>query len=382
MGKSQALMLFQKKLQDNSDNDEVLDLLQHLDYMPLVISQAAAYIQQRAPQMTVSKYLKDFQRSKKDKANLLNIAIRDRRRDSQTLHSILTTWQISFEHIQEVRPLAAQLLSLMSFFDRQGIPEELLISRRRIGDSDQDFKDNIHILRSYSLIVIGTRSDIFEMHRLVQLATKTWLERDNKLEKCKEVYITIMARNFPVGQHKNWERCQALFPHTELVIGYRPINKEFLQDWATVLFNAAWYARQVGKYNKAEEIDRRALEEREIVLGKEHPDTLTSVSNLALMLRYQGKYEAAEELNRRALKGYKIILGKEHLNTLMSVSNLALMLRYQGKYKAAKELNRRALERYKTVLGKEHLDILISVSNLALVLRDQGKDKAVKELNQ
>jgi hypothetical protein len=37
-------------------------------------------------------------------------------------------------------------------------------------------------------------------------------------------------------------------------------------------------------------------------LGKEHPDTLTSVSNVALMLYYQGEYEAAEEMTRRALE--------------------------------------------------------------------------------
>ena len=82
MDERYALMLFRKKLQDNSDDDKVLDLLHHLDYMPLAISQAAAYIQKRAPRMTVSRYLKDFQRSERDRASLLNVVIRDRRRDS------------------------------------------------------------------------------------------------------------------------------------------------------------------------------------------------------------------------------------------------------------------------------------------------------------
>ncbi|CUS08953.1 unnamed protein product, partial [Tuber aestivum] len=39
------------------------------------------------------------------------------------------------------------------------------------------------------------------------------------------------------------------------------------------------------------------------VLGKDHPDTLTSVNNLALVLRYQGKYDESEAVNRRALEG-------------------------------------------------------------------------------
>jgi len=80
---------------------------------------------------------------------------------------------------------------------------------------------------------------------------------------------------------------------------------------------------------------RRALKGKK-VLGVEHPDTLTSVSNLASLLQHQGKYEAAEEMNRRALEGYEKVLGAEHPHTLISVNNLASVLRDQGKYEDAK----------------------------------------------
>lgn len=56
------------------------------------------------------------------------------------------------------------------------------------------------------------------------------------------------------------------------------------------------------------------------------PDTLTSVSKVALLLQYQGKYEAAEEIDRRALDGCEKVLGKEHPNTLTSVVTLILRL--------------------------------------------------------
>ena len=44
-----------------------------------------------------------------------------------------------------------------------------------------------------------------------------------------------------------------------------------------------------------------------MVLGKEHPDTLTSMNNLALVLSQQGKYEQAEEMQRplRPVKHHK-----------------------------------------------------------------------------
>jgi hypothetical protein len=55
------------------------------------------------------------------------------------------------------------------------------------------------------------------------------------------------------------------------------------------------------------------------------------------MLPGQGKYEAAEEMNRRALAGYEKVLGVEHPSTLTSVSSLASVLQYYGKYHAAEE---------------------------------------------
>jgi hypothetical protein len=59
------------------------------------------------------------------------------------------------------------------------------------------------------------------------------------------------------------------------------------------------------------------------VLKVEHPDILTSVSNLIGVLQDQGKYEAAEEMNRRALKGREKVLRVEYPFTLINISNLA-----------------------------------------------------------
>ena len=57
-------------------------------------------------------------------------------------------------------------------------------------------------------------------------------------------------------------------------------------------------------------MNRRALEGREKVLGKEHPDTLTSVSNLAVTWRDRASMKEAEAMNRRALEGSEKVLGK------------------------------------------------------------------------
>jgi tetratricopeptide (TPR) repeat protein len=75
------------------------------------------------------------------------------------------------------------------------------------------------------------------------------------------------------------------------------------------------------------------------VLGKEHPDTLTSMNNLASVLSNQGKYEQAEEMHRQALRLRETVLGKEHPSTLTSMNNLASVLSDQGKYEQAEEMH-------------------------------------------
>ncbi|KAI9869697.1 MAG: hypothetical protein M1823_008984, partial [Watsoniomyces obsoletus] len=52
--------------------------------------------------------------------------------------------------------------------------------------------------------------------------------------------------------------------------------------------NLALVLDRQGKYEEAEAMHRRALEAREKVLGREHPDTLTSVSQLGSVLERQG----------------------------------------------------------------------------------------------
>jgi tetratricopeptide (TPR) repeat protein len=265
----------------------------------------------------------------------------------------------------------------MSLFDQQGIPEALLHQNYQDdSDIEANFEDDLSTLTSFLLVTMNVKGNEFEMYRLVQFLMKKWLELYDELENWKEKHIDIMEDAFPVRKHENRAICGLLFPHAQMVLLYCPTNEVYLAQWASILFNAAWYSRERGSYNIAEEMACRSLAGYEKALGEEHLNTLASVSNLAVGLLYQGKYEQAEELNRRALVRYEKVLGQEHPNTLVSVSNLALVLQYQGKYEQAEELNRRALAGSEKVLGKEHPDTLISVYCLAYLLhqRDEYED--------
>jgi tetratricopeptide (TPR) repeat protein len=419
-----AHALLYKKLGDRVEKgDGIAELAAALEYMPLALVQAAAYIRERAPRSSVRQYLAEYRESDSRKTSLLNREAGHLRRDVAASNSVLLTWQISFDHIRSSRRSAADLLSLMSFFDRQGIQEVLL--RNPSGTTDDDnFENDVLTLRDYSFITVTKETNTFEMHNLVQLATRTWLENHGQLHRWQDQFISKLCAEMPTGRHENWQKCQVLFPHARAALAQRPQNKDSLKEWALLLYKAAQYAwqrgrageaehmstvsmevrREVcgegsadtlssmeligqarergGRWKEAELMNRQTLALKETVLGRKHPDTLTSMSNLALVLVRQGKYEEAEAMNRQTLALFKMVLGREHPSTLTTMSNLALVLDSQGKYKEAEAMNRQTLALKETVLGRKHPDTLTSMDNLAQVLGRQGKYEEAEAMNR
>ncbi|KAL9577919.1 MAG: hypothetical protein Q9203_007282, partial [Teloschistes exilis] len=252
MAQSHALALFKKKLGSLYDGSNAGELAAALEYMPLAIIQSAAYIKPRAPRYSMRQYLDDFRKSDSNKSSLLKYEGGQLRRDWQAKNSIIITWQISFEYVRREWPSAADLLSLMSFFDRQGIPDFLVRNRAQAGggcgsgcgsqsqsqsqsqhqrhrhldwsqeredgkessenslsDSNEDdgFEHDVQVLRDYSFISCDT-DQTFEMHALVQLAMRKWLEANEQLEKWKQQYIRSLSAAFPSGEYENFPTCQ------------------------------------------------------------------------------------------------------------------------------------------------------------------------------
>ncbi len=409
----EAIELLQLKLKGSASSFDVFSterLLDVLGSIPLAITQAAAFINRN--RMTIQSYLAALEKDKQNLTDYLSQELQDPRRPRGFPNSVFRTWKLSFDQILTQEPQTAKLLSLIAMLDPQRIPEKLL---RRPAERDVDFRMAIGTLDGFALISQEIGGETYTIHPLVQASVHYWLEQRSEKADYAGQALQLLAEEFPNGEHEHKETCESMLAHAQAVLWHKCISENDMRHRAALLYNIGWFnwrqgryvsayqaasesyniyreragdiatatlsslsllalvLRYQGKYEAAEEMNRRALEGREKVLGVEHPDTLTSVSNLASVLRDQGKYEAAEEMNRRALEGREKVLGVEHPDTLTSVDNLASVLRYQGKYEAAEEMNRRALEGYEKVLGVEHPDTLTSVYSLAYLFHHQQR---------
>ncbi|KAJ5453834.1 uncharacterized protein N7458_004790 [Penicillium daleae] len=252
MTEQDAVTLFEKKLGPQTEEEVVIELTTALDLMPLAIVQAAAYIKQRAPRCTVQQYLEQFRKDDRRRTKLLDHEGGRLRRDWDAKNSILVTWHISFDYLQQTRKSAADLLSLMSFFDRQGIPECCLRKRAKtveehVNDSnqevadndslasstiDEEFEEDIHKLQSFSFISTTSDGTTFEIHRLVQLATRNWLETHGQFNKWKQIFISNLSREFPSQTlgYENLSKSESLFPHVRLIMTHYPDLNDCLES--------------------------------------------------------------------------------------------------------------------------------------------------------
>jgi hypothetical protein len=149
----------------------------------------------------------------------------------------------------------------------------------------------------------------FEMHGLVQLATREWLKANKQQEQWKHAFLKNLDAELLTGEFENWESCRALFPHAQSAASQKPKESDSLTDWASVLYKAAWYAWRMGKGVEAENMSVHAMKVRNKILGDEHSDTLDGMGMVGLAYNLNGRWDAAEKLFVQVIETRKTKLG-------------------------------------------------------------------------
>ncbi|KAJ5716945.1 hypothetical protein N7488_002591 [Penicillium malachiteum] len=416
MARSEALELMQKKLEIPKVTDEVSQLVEELEFIPLAITQAAAFITARAPRYSVSHYLEKFRKSDREATRLLKNEGSNLYRDweqkvrfrlrGKFLSTVYGRMMVSLGDIyqsqsklgkaetqqrQATEALKGNLgedhlwtlismSNLATTLSRQDRWEEanelhtevVEISRTKLGT------DNLHTLSFIAnLASVSNNQGRWDESERLQLQVMEIRER--KLGKDHPDTIRTMDRLASI----DWE--QDRFAEAEQLVDQviemrkRKLGADHPETLKSMSSLAVAYYNQ-GLLNEAEAIQIHVMETFKTKYGQERLDTFESMANLASTYHCQSRWEEAEKLQIQVMVAYKEKLGEQHPGTLESITELASTYRKQRRWEDAEKLETQVMETRKVKVGKDHPEILRSMANLGLIFWEQCQWAAAEQV--
>ena len=185
------------------------------------------------------------------------------------------------------------------------IPESLLPPAQ----SRKKAMDAIGTLSAYSFVSRRSVDKSLDLHRLVHLATRNWLRKEESLAKWTQRVVARLGEVFPNAVQENRGLWRTYLPHTQYVL-----DSSFIEDDAEEKVKLLWRfgicLTADGRYNEAEKRLLPVVEINTRRLGEEHPNTLDSMNILALTYTNQGRWKEAEELEYQVTEMSKRVLGE------------------------------------------------------------------------
>jgi tetratricopeptide (TPR) repeat protein len=333
---------------DTGEEKAVEELAKVLDYLPLALEQAGAYI--KVLRSSFGSYIASYR--KRGLALLEKSGPVDKYKKS-----VKTTWSLNFEQVEQASKASAELLRASAFLNPDRIPNELISAgATELGpeisavlaevESDPLVLDELfQPLIRYSLIHRNRKTKTYDIHRLVQVVLKE--EMDNSIRRLWiERVIKAVGLTFPridPLDASEWDDTERLLSHAQLCT-------EYVFTYSTESQEAARFLNALGRYLhfrarlvEAESLYKKSLEIRERVLGRNNPDVATSLHNLGWLYYDQSRYSEAKPLYLRALEIRRMCFGFDHpdvATTLVGIANLYIQ---QGDFAQAEEFLREAM---------------------------------------
>ncbi|KAL9013506.1 MAG: hypothetical protein Q9173_001803 [Seirophora scorigena] len=337
------------------------ELVETLDCLPLAISQAAAYMTENY--MEVSDYISLLEEGGDEMEALLNESFSDARRGEAADNSVLRTWKLSFDQITHRFSRAADLLSSMAMFDRQGVSEGLL---RKEGETKHVFNNALATLQNFSLIGRSADGKNYYMHRLIQIAIRTWLQLKGTLSKWEEEATHVLSTRFPIGDYETWPACETLIPHVRVILDFEGLPRDSLLRRAELLHKVAWFDRRQDRWQLAYDRAEEAAAVFKLMLGPDAPQMLSSKVTVADALIELEKPREAEQLLADILPAMERVYGPNHIETLRNKGNQGWARFRYGNFEGADAMLLEVAAAREKTLGFMHPSTLLALNNLAV----------------
>ncbi|KAJ4009129.1 hypothetical protein NW752_009426 [Fusarium irregulare] len=220
MSKEEATALICTKLSASQMEDtHSLDcLLETLAYLPLAMKQAASYMQKT--KTTPTTYLQLCQSSNESFLKLLTKNFIDKTLSQgsdyggQAETAVAKTWLISFEHVHQLNPMAGDILEFLCFLSEKDIPLSILPPEYE----NLELNEAIGVLQSYAFITAREDGQFLDMHRLVRLATRNWLEETGRFVQVFRPVLRRLRDFLKDFKPEDYSRWMKFMPHAQSVV--------------------------------------------------------------------------------------------------------------------------------------------------------------------
>ena len=289
----------------------------------------------------------------------------------------MSTWRVAFDQVEAQYSRAANLLSIMAFYEAERIPKGLLTRFRT--DISQNLSQVLDTLLVYSFITADSENETFSMHRLVQLETRNRLSACKTEKKWANEALVLISENFPSGEYESWSLCAALIPHSLKVLQSGLYGPTEARPLGILRSKISRYYLNRGLYQQAEEWSRKALDALILLPGVEQKDVYDIKSDRVVVLQKLGAYDEAEDLAKEVWKGRRSTLGAKHEDTMQILATLGLIYQEQGRYAEGERELRKILKSLERALEADDFQILIIKRRLGSSLRHLGRYKEAEE---
>ncbi|MBT2482998.1 tetratricopeptide repeat protein [Streptomyces sp. ISL-94] len=388
--RAEATAYLQQALAAHGRHEPAADLTalsDDLGYLPLALSQAAAYlIDTHLDTVTYRTRLADRARQLSGLLPEPGTPLPD---DQST--TVTAAWSLSLDRADQLRPagLARPMLQLAAMLDPNGIPHQVLTSnpalahltaRRTEPDAHvqespavtaEDAAGALGALHRLSLIdyTPDTPHQAVRVHQLIQRAMRDPLAPDEYDHVARTAADALVAA-WP-GVEFDIPLAQALRANTE-TLAHHAKDALYEPGIHHVLFRTG---NSLGKMGQASAAMNHFAHLTELALhrlGPDHPDTLTARNNLSAWVGYAGDASEAVSLFAALVTDQERVRGPKHPETLITRNNLVHWRGQAGDAIGAAAAAAELLPFQQQILGPDHPDTLTTRNNLAAALGYTG----------
>ena len=216
-------------------------------------------------------------------------------------------------------------------------------------------------------------SEFYDMHPLVHLATKVWLNEQGATEDLNETVTAHLVEIFPSDDYSNRLVWREYFPHVLRLLGHtKDLDLEARYELCM------WVGRCLlvdGRIREAVGWLSECCFWRQSHFSEDHPSRLASQHELARAYYVNGQVKEAVELLQYVVTIKETVLKEDHPSRLASQHALAVAYYANGQLKEAVKLLQHVVAIEKEVLNEDHPDQLASRDALLYLYAQQRSDR-------